>query len=399
MLKGFEGYYQPDFDKLWNDAIFVFDTNVLLDLYRSSPKSRKEMIDILEGLDGRIWIPHQFFHEYHNHKATIYDSINNDYETWGKNLQESRKSAINGLQEELGKIKNRTGLEIDPRNEQVASIFEDILRDLAESKEQHVSSLVEDLLEEKIVQLFAGNYGESFDDSCMENIREIAKERHKKGMPPGSEKDYKKDNSNTDGDLIGWLQTIKYAECKQTPIILVTNDKDWYLYHKGKCKGPHPKLLQEMHDKANVSCYIYKIPQFMKNAREFLASRVSKEALEEAENREKYVAEQESEKEHREPVRKALSKTTTNILEKSAFSILRSYQQERLENVIKAFTPTVSELNNWIVKDFQDKQQLLADIEAKPILEAQQREFDAMMKPFLEAQERAIDDMLKNLPF
>ena len=69
MLKGFEGYYPPDFDKLWNEATFVFDTNVLLDLYRSSPKYRKEMLDILDILEGRIWIPHQFFFEYHRHKG------------------------------------------------------------------------------------------------------------------------------------------------------------------------------------------------------------------------------------------------------------------------------------------------------------------------------------------
>ena len=48
MLKGFEGYYPPDFDKLWNEATFVFDTNVLLDLYRFLRQYRKEMLDILD---------------------------------------------------------------------------------------------------------------------------------------------------------------------------------------------------------------------------------------------------------------------------------------------------------------------------------------------------------------
>ena len=393
MLKGFEGYYQPDFDKLWNDAIFVFDTNVLLDLYRSSPKSRKEMIDILEGLDGRIWIPHQFFHEYHNQKATIYDSINNDYETWENNLQKSRKSAINGLQEELGKIKNRTGLEIDPLNEQVASIFEDILRDLAESREQHMSNLNDEPPEKKIAQLFAESYGEPFEDSCLENIRKLANERLKKGMPPGSEKDNRKDKSDPDGDLIGWLQTIKYANDEKKPIILVSKDGDWFLSHKGKIKGPYPALLQEMYDKAEVSCYIYKPSQFIKHAQNYLDAQVSEETIEETEGREKYVDEQES-------VREQLAPRASRAGSSGIPSI---------SDVLMDITPPVDDSHS-IMKQIREEQQRIAeeqqsrtDAMMKPYLDEQrriareqQRRTDAIMKSYLDELRRIVDQIMKN---
>jgi hypothetical protein len=58
----FPGYYRPtdeEFYKMWQECIFVFDANVLLNLYRYSPDTRDELLDVLERLKDRIWIPHQ----------------------------------------------------------------------------------------------------------------------------------------------------------------------------------------------------------------------------------------------------------------------------------------------------------------------------------------------------
>ena len=316
MLKGFEGYYPPDFDKLWDEATFVFDTNVLLDLYRSSPNSRKEMLDILESLHGRIWIPHQFFHEYHRNKVTICDKIDYKYEEWEKKLQDFRQSTINKLQNELRDIRQFTGYEIDPRVEEIEKNYDEILSDLSCYREQHQKSLDKEPIGEKIAQLFAGRYGDPFEDSCLENIRKLAKERLEKGIPPGSSKDGKKDKSDPDGDLIGWLQTIKYANREKKPIILVSNDGDWFLTHKGKSKGPYPALFQEMYDKAHVSCYIYKSSQFIKHAQNYLEAQVSDETIEEAENRESYIIHQESIRQASENAREVLaqiSQAASNI--------------------------------------------------------------------------------------
>ena len=314
MLKGFEGYYEPDFDKLWNEATFVFDANVLLDLYRSSPKSRKEMLDILESLDSRLWIPHQFLYEYHRNKLTIYDDIESNYEEWKKKLQEFKTLTSENLHNLLGNIKNRTGFEINSRDEELASLIEELLCDLAESKAEHQSSLDDEPLQEKIAQLFAGHYGDPFDDSCLEKIRTLAKERLKKGIPPGSKKDSQKDNSDPDGDLIGWLQTIKYAKENKKPIILVSNDGHWFLTLKGKTRGPYPELVQEMYEKAEVNCYIYKPSQFIKYAQNFLDAQVSEETIEEAQNRETYAAQQVSVKEQDEGVSGGSGRTGSGLL-------------------------------------------------------------------------------------
>ena len=319
MIKGFEGYYQPDFDELWKEAIFVFDTNVLLDLFRYSANTRNELLEIIDKLDDRIWIPHQFFYEYHRNKMTIHDSLADAYRESEKQLENSRESALkqlNSLREELQNLKNRTGVEVDPRVEKVEAILAEIQSDISHAKDQHRRSLDDEPLEDKIVELFAENYGRPFDDSCLTNIRKQAKERLQRGIPPGSSKDNKKEKSDPDGDLIGWFQTIKHANDKKLPIILVTNDRDWFLNSSGKTVGPHPELLQEMYDKAGVSGYIYKTAQFVKYAREYLNAQVSEETIAEAESREAFRFQLESLRESSENVRKVLgqvSQMATNV--------------------------------------------------------------------------------------
>lgn len=309
MLKGFEGYYPPDFKRLWKEAVFVFDANVLLDLFRYSPKTRKELLDILEKLDDRIWIPHQFFYEYHRNKMTVHSTIAGAYSETEKQLEECRditRKQMQSLTEKLQNLKNRTGVEINARIDKIDEVFVEIQSELSNSREQHQSSLDSEPLEENIAQLFEDNYGDPFDDARLNEIRKIAKERMAKGIPPGSSKDSNKEKSDSDGDLIGWLQTIDYADCKKLPIILVTNDGDWFLSSGGKTIGPNPELLQEMYDKAQVSCYIFKTSQFIKYAKDYLEAHVSEKTIEETENRENYISWQDSLGQLRENARLAL---------------------------------------------------------------------------------------------
>ncbi len=81
MKEQFSVYYTPDFEKLWSEATFVFDTNVLLNLYRYSSKTSEELFNILEDLkeEGKIWIPYQFAYEYHKNLLGIHNSIANEY--------------------------------------------------------------------------------------------------------------------------------------------------------------------------------------------------------------------------------------------------------------------------------------------------------------------------------
>lgn len=62
MRELFPGYYRPtqeEFKQMWQECIFVFDANVLLNIYRYTAKTRGELLAIFEMLKERTWLPHQ----------------------------------------------------------------------------------------------------------------------------------------------------------------------------------------------------------------------------------------------------------------------------------------------------------------------------------------------------
>ena len=70
---------KEEYKELWDNCIFVLDTNVLFNLYRYSPKLREGFIEILDKISNRIWIPHQVALEYYNNKSTVINTEINKY--------------------------------------------------------------------------------------------------------------------------------------------------------------------------------------------------------------------------------------------------------------------------------------------------------------------------------
>ena len=67
----FNNLNKAEIKSLWKKAIFVFDTNTLLNLYRLSPKIRKKFIDIIEKLGDRAWIPNYVAMEFCRNRLGI----------------------------------------------------------------------------------------------------------------------------------------------------------------------------------------------------------------------------------------------------------------------------------------------------------------------------------------
>ena len=62
MRKRFPGHYRPseqEFAELWTECLFVPDTNILFHLFRYGEKTRAQVLDTLERLKPRVWIPYR----------------------------------------------------------------------------------------------------------------------------------------------------------------------------------------------------------------------------------------------------------------------------------------------------------------------------------------------------
>src|SRR5688572_12058573 len=103
MREVFSGYYRPnkeELQKLWEKCIFIFDTNVLLDLYRYPKQTREELIGLFHQISERVWIPHQVALEYQENRLTVIAEQVRRYDEVILTLNNFR----NNLEAELGKL-------------------------------------------------------------------------------------------------------------------------------------------------------------------------------------------------------------------------------------------------------------------------------------------------------
>src|SRR5216683_7745877 len=103
MRKLFPGYYglsDEQLSDLWEKSIFVFDTNILLHIYRYKPETRERFFfEILEKLKSRIWIPYQVAHEFQKQRLAVMEEQANAYDE----VTDLLGKLSNGLKKELNK--------------------------------------------------------------------------------------------------------------------------------------------------------------------------------------------------------------------------------------------------------------------------------------------------------
>ncbi|MCX5981321.1 MAG: PIN domain-containing protein [Nostocales cyanobacterium LacPavin_0920_SED1_MAG_38_18] len=288
----FPGYYQPteqEFDELWNECIFSFDTNVLLNIYRYSPQTRERLFDILEKLQERIWVTHQVGYEFHKNRLTVISQQSSAYDKIGKILDENLKiGKIATLQKDLEAYKKHSAIEVQEILENIETALKEVIKsvknNLQDLKQNHPDLLREDILQDKIIEILNGRIGSPYPDLLY--IYKLAEERFKNLIPPGYKDKDNKQKSVPDiyGDAILWLQLIDYAKSEKKPIIFVTDDdkEDWWLESGGKTISPRPELVQEMLTEAGVKFYMYSADRFLDYAQKFLHLSEQPEVIEEA---------------------------------------------------------------------------------------------------------------------
>jgi len=294
----FPGYYQPteqEFNELWNECIFSFDTNVLLHIYRYSPKTRERLFDILEKLQERIWIPHQVGYEFHKNRLDVISSQSSAYDKIVKILEDNLKlEKIGNLNKELDQYEkdykkhstievNKISVDIKTKiKELIKTVIESVKDDLKDLKNNHPDLSTEDVFQDKIIEILNGRIGNPYPKKL--DIYKLVEERFKYLIPPGYEDAKTKGVPERYGDAILWLQLIDYATSDKKPIIFVTDDdkEDWWLKSNRKTISPRPELVQEMLTEAGVQFHMYSADQFLDYAQKFLHLSEQPEVIEEA---------------------------------------------------------------------------------------------------------------------
>ena len=273
-------YYAPteeEFVSLLKDALFVFDANALLNLYRYSRTTSDSFISILENKDvgERVWIPYQFALEYQRNRGNVIDEQKYSYQ--------KIRSAIKKLSSEY------------PRHPyiDISSLMKAAQIEVSKKETEHPNWAKEDPIREKITEIFKKKIGNPYNKERMNEIYKDGLERFSKKTPPGY-LDFQKPEDRRYGDLIGWFQIIDKAIETKKPIILISDelDEDWlWLTEHGRRLGARPELIREMQEKAQVKFHMYNSNNFIKFVSEYLKQVIPDSAVAEIEEIRKIRAE------------------------------------------------------------------------------------------------------------
>ncbi|MCA8061711.1 PIN domain-containing protein [Burkholderia sp. AU38729] len=279
----FPGHYRPEqkeIEQMWAEAIFVFDANALLNLYRYTEDTRETFIQTLEALRDRVWIPYQVCSEFFQNKTQVMSTIALGYSKLREELGKARA--------DLGKVLNgfrrHPGIDVDDITKVLDKTFSKLNADLEAKEEKHPDWITnQDPILERLTAIFSGKVGERPEPAQYKKIIEEAKSRFDNSKPPGL-RDKEKGGVQQYGDAILWLEIIQRASNPKSAIIFITDDvkDDWWQRVGGRTIGPLPELRQELWDAAKAPLHMYQCDQFLKYASKFLDRQLPESSIEEA---------------------------------------------------------------------------------------------------------------------
>lgn len=287
----FLGYYLPDqdeFDALWKDALFVLDTNVLLNLYMYSIETREIWTQILTMLKERIWLPYYVVYEFQKNRILKISQQQKAFD----NLKSTIEKKMGKLANELrSACRDHPIIEIENYASRISQLCEELVSDLVKESEtlpdfykktqqennDPIREVIEGIIEDRICN--------EYEKQVLDGHLKAGKERYKNKIPPGYKDNHKSSEVNRYGDLLIWFQIIDLAIENGRPVIFVTGDRkeDWWSKNPitDEIVGPHPELLQEFYEKTKKRCYFYNAKRFLYFAGAHLGFALPEAAVEE----------------------------------------------------------------------------------------------------------------------
>lgn len=257
---------------LWNTATFVFDTNVFLNLYRYSNKTRNQLIESFEWLKTRIWMPYQVTSEFCKDRYSVIDEANKRFD----NLSADADKLTDNWREEL---------RLDCSDSDIKELGKYLKEWITKKKDNNylTFSATNDEVFRRLLDLFDGKVGKPFSVEEKLNIEQEGEKRYASKIPPGY-RDNKK-TANRFGDLFVWKEIIGYSKLKEVDIIFVTHDQkeDWWNTISGKTIGPRIELRKEFYEETKKMFHMYTMSSFLSFFIENKGKSIDKTTIDEVE--------------------------------------------------------------------------------------------------------------------
>ncbi|SMD24745.1 PIN-like domain-containing protein [Lentzea albidocapillata] len=274
IFDGFEDYRTPsddDYRRIFKAGLVVFDANVLLNLYRFNSTTRRDLIAVMQGLGGNLWIPHQVMREFWRNRESTLDRLNDGPRESLELLEKANKTAENAVSAWSKKIAlddARKSDLMDKLETAFRTVREAMIAQAADDAAEHARDTNADTILSTLASTLANRVGSALPSedhaaALIEAERRIAAQE-----PPGF---LDADKTNEDlraGDYLVWEQLLREAEQRKCDVLLVTSDvkDDWWSRVKSDLRGPRPELAAEFRERAGSRFFMLTPSEFVTKA-------------------------------------------------------------------------------------------------------------------------------------
>ncbi|MHB8233638.1 MAG: PIN-like domain-containing protein [Solirubrobacteraceae bacterium] len=285
LYDGFEGYRTAttaNYVDLFRDGLVVPDANVLLNLYRFTSQARDDLLNVLERLGDRLWVPHQVLAEFWRNRENVLRDPR-DTEKTAQDLLKAKEQATSIFRAWA----NRVSLPIDEASKLAGALgsgFDEAINGVDRfSDETAIESARDtdrDVVLTRLDSILSGRVGEPLDDeqyaaAVQEGLRRVAARE-----PPGY-LDKNKEDEAAAGDFLVWEQILIEVARAPRDLLFVTGDvkEDWWRREAGEQRGPRLELVAEMRDRCGSRLFMLRPATLLSLARDHLDVDVQEESV------------------------------------------------------------------------------------------------------------------------
>lgn len=321
-------------EKVWQDGIIVFDTNVLLNLYRYNEEARDELLELMKSFQKRLWMPYQVGVEFLANREAVIRWLHKGFKDLSGQIDECKKGFFKYYEGNYAKHRHINRQELDELFDQQLQPIKDKLNEWEKAVPDYDKK---DVVKNEILAMYNKRVGSDYNYDELLEIYAKGKVRYEHQIPPGYKDDTKEKREmgarHVYGDLIAWMQIMDYAKESNKDIIFVGEDlkEDWWEKDDGKINKPRQELLDEFKYRTGRDVVFHTQKGFVEASKKNIKETTMKEI--------------ERVREENENIWEKIKKTQeamANIMPRCDFSELRNVDVRKL-----AITPRVKDMEQW----------------------------------------------------
>lgn len=266
---GFRIAASDEVDSALREATVAVDANVLLSLYRFRAQTSRDLIKVLQRLGDRLVVPHQALREFWRHRQRAAASPLAATKTAAEAVAKSTRAMTNAVDvwakqvgldpEELTVLRDR----VDAFGEALQAELSVVHEDAGAGEGDRILEQLERLLQGRVTSALAAD---EWEQCVAEGRRRIEAEE-----PPGYLDAAKEEGDSPEGaagDYLVWYQATRYAQSRDSDLLLVTFDEkeDWWWRQQAAFIGPRPELTLEYHQLTGRRLFFLRPPDLLARA-------------------------------------------------------------------------------------------------------------------------------------